>query len=208
MNRDAPLVCDGCGLPASARHIAQRLKRLEWATRYRPVHIATLFLGGVSPSRDVEYLYRGAGEEGQGGEPGKYEGEAEWILEATGIVQGGSGDTRSMDAMLGEFQHRGYFLTHVLECPENELSSQDFSLKDAMERKMSSVFTRIRRSLKPRRVVLISRALDPFVQRFAAAELGASALLDGGKPFEMDGPLAAEAARRLANALPIAAAAR
>jgi len=33
------LPCDGCGQPASAEHIARRLQRLEWATRFRPIHI-------------------------------------------------------------------------------------------------------------------------------------------------------------------------
>lgn len=110
-----------------------------------------------------------------------------------------------MDEALGEFQHRGYFLTHVLECPENGLSSHDVSLKEAIERKLASVFTRIRRSLKPKRIVLISAALEPFGRRFAEAELGATFLLDEGKPFEIHGPHGAEAAKRLARALASAA---
>ena len=31
------LRCDGCGQAASPEHMARRLRRLEWTTRYRPV---------------------------------------------------------------------------------------------------------------------------------------------------------------------------
>jgi len=43
------LPCDGCGQPASAEHIARRLQRLEWATRFRPIHIQALLLAAFRP---------------------------------------------------------------------------------------------------------------------------------------------------------------
>jgi len=57
MTSSRALVCDGCGQMASAEHIARRLQRLEWTTRYRPVHISTLFLGAFSPRDEKEFLY-------------------------------------------------------------------------------------------------------------------------------------------------------
>src|SRR5258708_87515 len=56
--------CDGCGQTASAEHIARRLQRLEWTTRYRPVHINTLLLGAFSPQEERDFLYAPGGGEG------------------------------------------------------------------------------------------------------------------------------------------------
>src|SRR5207253_8014232 len=55
MTNSITLVCDGCGQAATAEHIARRLQRLEWTTRYRPVHIHALLLGAFSPLRDEEF---------------------------------------------------------------------------------------------------------------------------------------------------------
>src|SRR5882724_4729003 len=51
------LLCDGCGQQASSEHIAKRLQRLEWTTRYRPVHIGTVLLGAFVPGDDAVFLY-------------------------------------------------------------------------------------------------------------------------------------------------------
>ena len=80
MTRSSELVCDGCGQAASAEHIARRLRRLEWTTRYRPVHINTLFLGSFSPRQDEDFLYAPSGE---------FRGEAALLLEALGISTAG-----------------------------------------------------------------------------------------------------------------------
>src|SRR5215467_8497277 len=69
------LCCDGCGQMGSPEHIARRLRRLEWATRYRPVHIQTLLLAGIAPGEDAEFLYAPGGE---------FHGEAELLLRAVG----------------------------------------------------------------------------------------------------------------------------
>src|SRR2546426_1626213 len=75
MTSSIELPCDGCGQNASTEHIARRLQRLEWATRYRPVHIHTLFLGSASPQKQEEFLYSPNGE---------FLGEAGGLLEAAG----------------------------------------------------------------------------------------------------------------------------
>src|SRR6266571_3195402 len=80
MTNSIALPCDGCGQAATAEHIARRLQRLEWTTRYRPVHIHTLLLGAYSPLRDEEFLYASDGEFG---------GEAAQILDAVGISTAG-----------------------------------------------------------------------------------------------------------------------
>jgi hypothetical protein len=52
------ILCDGCGQPATPEHIAERIHRLELATRYRPIHIQVLWLilfltHGVCTSRAI-----------------------------------------------------------------------------------------------------------------------------------------------------------
>src|SRR5207237_3475151 len=93
---------DGCGQRASAEHIARRLRRLEWATRYRPVHIHTLLLGGVAPREDAEFLYAPGGG---------FDGEAGDLLRATGISTAG----KAAEAVHTEFQGAGFFLTRSEE---------------------------------------------------------------------------------------------
>jgi hypothetical protein len=202
MNASLPsanvLECDGCGQAGSAEHVARRLKRLEWATRYRPVHIQTLFLGAASPDANAEFLYS-PGDEFQGG--------AAALLEVAGIVAAG----KSADAVLVEFQRRGYFLTHVLECPldrdvtgekgiahlpgEKSPRSEDrrynISLEGSfswlLEQRSVAVAARIRRSLKPKRVVLLGAGMETLAAQWSNGELGCPLLLDDGKPFRLEG---------------------
>src|SRR6202162_567817 len=108
------ILCDGCGQPASPEHIARRLQRLEWASRYRPIHLHTLLLGAISPPVPAEFLY--SPEE-------THSGEAAHLVTAAGISISG----KSADAIQSEFQRRGIYLTHALECPlDMQSSGTDF----------------------------------------------------------------------------------
>jgi len=185
------MLCDGCGQPASPEHISRRLQRLEWATRYRPIHLHTLLLGAVSPKNDADYLYS----------PGQlHTGEAANVLAAAGIATAG----KEADALHTEFQRRGLFLTHVLECPlDGELRNGSgeripaATLDSLLASRLPALFTRIRRSLKPKQLALISGVLTPVVEQFASAQLGCELLLDAGAPFALDSPNgAAEAGSR------------
>jgi hypothetical protein len=51
------LPCDGCGLPASPEHIAARIRRLELATRFRPLHIGILFVSPAPPLQPEDDFY-------------------------------------------------------------------------------------------------------------------------------------------------------
>jgi hypothetical protein len=163
------LRCDGCGQIALAEHVARRLKRLEWTTRYRPVHIHTLFLGAFSPHDDKDFLYAPGGE---------FHGEAALLLEALGISTAG----KTAEAAHAEFQRAGFFLTHVLECPLED----DASLQTALKKRLGAVATRIRRSLKPKRVMAVTEALAPVVEDILVLDLGCPVLLDHGKPFLLE----------------------
>ena len=163
------LRCDGCGQVAEPGHIALRLQRLEWATRFRPVHIQTLLLGGVSPERDAEFLYC---------PESPFDGEARNILQAAQVTVEG----KSREAILAEFQKLGLMLTHVLECPlANGLSTDEASA--AIQSHLPAAIARIRRSLKPKRVFLISGQLGELAEQLRQANLGCPVLPAGTGVF-------------------------
>ncbi len=180
------LRCDGCGQLASPEHIARRLRRLEWTTRFRPVHIGTLLFGAVAPQNDSEFIYSPGGGWG---------GEAEILLAVAGLTIEG----KTTEATLAEFQRRGFFLAHVLECPLEK--GEDHSIQQLIRNRLPTVLARIRRSLKPKRLVPISKWLEQFLPFLTYRELPCAILLDRERPFALDGDLPSEAAGRLRNAV-------
>lgn len=187
------LLCDGCGQPASPEHTARRLQRLEWATRFRPVHIATLLLGAVSPPAGDEFLYSG-----------KFAGEALALLDAAGI----SVANKSFESVLSEFQRGGFFVTHVLECPLEPSGDNIVALGDLVSRRASAVAARIRRSLKPKRTILYASQASTGISVIADADLGCTVLLDDGKPFVLGSGTQSASSARLRELLAGAAAGR
>jgi hypothetical protein len=163
------VICDGCGQPASAEHIARRLKRLENMTRYRPIHVQVLFLGAASPPNTEDYLYSARDA---------FRGEGAILLQALHIEDSG----RSLEATLADFQRRGYLLAHLLDCSDS-LDAEELS-REALARRIPATLTRIRRSFKPKHLVLLGQELAEFIPRFMAANLGAALILQDGGPFE------------------------
>jgi hypothetical protein len=186
MINSTPFLCDGCGQAASTEHVARRLQRLEWTTRFRPVHIGALLLGAASPENDSEFLYSPGGN---------WKGEAEILLAAAGL----SPEGKSAETTLAEFQRGGFFLTHVLECPFENGGTK--SLQQLLATRAPAVLARIRRSLKPKRLAPISLQLEQFVPALKSGELNCATLLDQEKPFALDGHAAVEAAGRLRDAV-------
>ena len=176
------ILCDGCGQPASPEHIARRLQRLEWTTRYRPIHLHTLLLGAVSPMNQADFFYS----------PGEtHSGEAAHLFAAAGIAP----ENKTADALHSEFQRRGLFVTHILECPLD--SGASATAGNAIDARLSTLFTRIRRSLKPKRLAFISGSLSPLIPKFAAAQLGCELVLDEGHSFALDNSDATAVARTI-----------
>jgi hypothetical protein len=180
------ILCDGCGQPASPEHIARRLQRLEWATRYRPIHLHTLLLGAFSPPAPSEFLY--SPEE-------VHSGEAANLINAACV----SIASKSADAIQSEFQRRGIYLTHVLECPLDVPSSGPDFLTNVFLARLPTLFTRIRRSLKPKRMAFVSRSLTPLIERFASAQLNCELVLDDGRAFALDHSSPAEVTAAIAR---------
>jgi hypothetical protein len=148
-----------------------------------------LLISGVSPAATEEFLYAP-----QGG----YQGEAGRLLDALGIAHKG----RPADAVLTEFQKRGLFLTHALECPMEVGQGDGLQLATLLEMRFNDVCAKIRRSLKPKRVVILSPAMRSIAGRFAAASLGCPVELEEGNPFEVEGPSPEALAARLRVVLP------
>jgi hypothetical protein len=166
------LPCDGCGQFAPPAHIARRLQRLEWTTRYRPVHIQTLLIGGIVPSQQSSFLYADSEQ---------VSGEANQLLQAVGISREG----KTREQFLGEFQKHGLLLIHVLECPlEGRLSPSE--VQGLLDRQLIATLVRIRRSLKPKRVLLFSKELAGVTAKLNEATTECPILSNQGKAFELD----------------------
>jgi hypothetical protein len=165
------LPCDGCGQFAPPAHIARRLQRLEWASRFRPVHIQTLLLGAMVPSQQGAYLYS---------ENEQYFGEAGQLLQALQI----SPDGKTRETVLAEFQKRGLALIHMMDCPlEGRLSPSE--IQGLLERQLGATLARIRRSLKPKRVLIFTKEMTGITGKITEKELEIPVMLNEGKPFDL-----------------------
>jgi hypothetical protein len=167
------LHCDGCGQLASSEHIARRLQRLEWATRYRPIHIQALLLSGISPNNDSDFLYS---------PEGRFEGESRKLLEAIQL----STEGKSADAVLSEFQKRGLMLTHLLECPAQP-GLTDAQIAQLFQAHFPSTVARLRRSFKPKRIILITQDLLPLLHTLQHSDLGCPVFPASSSPFFLEG---------------------
>jgi hypothetical protein len=180
------ILCDGCGQPASPEHLSRRLQRLEWATRYRPIHLHTLLLGAISPQASAEFLYS---------PEDPHFGEAANLIAAAGISAG----DKSADVIQSEVQRRGIYMTHALECPLEVPSRGDNFLNSVLIARLPMLFTRIRRSLKPKRIAFVSESLTPLIERFASAQLNCELALDDGRAFALDNSNPAEVKAAIAR---------
>lgn len=152
------LTCDGCGQAASPEHFAGRLQRLEWTSRFRPVHIQTLLVAAISPGSDAAFLYNPAGN---------WTGEAAELLTAANIQTA----DKNPEAVLAEFQKLGLQLIYVLDCPlENNPGESE--IQALLQNQLRSSIARIRRSLKPKRVRLIAPQLEAFAAQLSETILG------------------------------------
>jgi hypothetical protein len=152
MSEPGLLRCDGCGQMAGPEHIARRLARLERTTRFRPVHVQMLMLGGVVPAAAAEFLYA---------ESGAFAGEAAAVLGNLGIEWEG----KEREAVLTEVQKRGVLVAHVVECAaENGARGEEL-----IGKQIGGAMARVRRSLKPKKLTIISQELDGFLEQIRGA---------------------------------------
>ena len=138
--------------------MARRLQRLEWATRFRPIHIQALLLAASAPDADSEFLYT---------PDGPFTGLAGDLLSALSI----STAAKSREEALGDFQRRGLFLAYLLECPVAP-GTEPAETVDLLDRHLPQAVARIRRSLKPKRALVLSKDLQPFLPQLSESDLG------------------------------------
>ncbi len=90
---------------------------------------------------------------------------------------------RSSAETLAGLQRMGFLLTHVLECPVSDEAAR----REALQARLPATLARIRRSYKPKRVVLVGDELSAYVTQITGANLDAVVVLDNGQPFEWSG---------------------
>lgn len=193
-------VCDGCGLPQSPGHVARRMKRLELATRFRPIHISALFLTEAPPPRLEDYFYAASS-----GEPVRQGLSAVLFTE---LMQGAGISTagKSEEQALGEFQRGGFFLADCLECPVEDIvpGLREGVRANAFElahRYGPAIVLRVERSYKPKHIVPISTRTRHVVPILQKAGLGGRLLLHEGLPLHFPHPANPAAQRQFREGL-------
>ena len=171
------ILCDGCGQPATPEHIAERIRRLELATRYRPIHIQVLFLADAPPPGIENDFYNTAATDGSGILIG--ENLAERFFKALDIPSGPG----NREDCLAEFQRRGYFLAFSVECASDAAGL-------LVKRLGPAVVKRIQLSYKPRFIVLLSSNTQPMIRVLQEAGLGKRLILRNGSAVNW--PLASD----------------
>ncbi|SRR5260221_11997422 len=166
------LPCDGCGLPASPRHIAARVQRLELSTRFRPVHIGVLFVA-LAPNARTEDDFYGPAESKEFLNPFM---EALEISKCSENVAPGSDAQATDSAKLAEFQRRGYHLAYLSECP---IPEEDEPAASTIARLGPTLTRRIRFNYKPKHIAPLGQELFPLVEILRAAGIGPVLTLDG-----------------------------
>jgi hypothetical protein len=135
------------------------------------VHIATLLLGAVAPSSTQEFFYS---------PEGAFTGGAARLAEIAGL----SDLARPKEQLQAAFQRAGFFATHVLECPVEVTGPE--AIAELIQKRLPAAITRIRRSLRPKKVALISRELEAFAGQLRSALPDSQLILNGEKAFRLE----------------------
>lgn len=188
MTNSTTILCDGCGLPASPQHIAERIQRLERATRFRPIHIDVLFVALAPSARAEDDFYGSQGS-------GEFFGTLLDGFEVMGDARLSA--TESGVARLLEVQKRGYYMTFLSECALIEQDSGERAGGNAaalqhLTRLAPALIRRIRFNYKPKHVALLGENLIPMVDILRQSEIASLLLLDYGQPLML--PAAGDAA--------------
>jgi len=77
---------------------------------------------------------------------------------------------KSPEIVLSEFQKLGLMLTHILECPLDDRVSESKS-SVLLENQLPATLARVRRSFKPKRLLLISSDLHELADKIRRANL-------------------------------------
>jgi hypothetical protein len=168
-------VCDGCGAQVDDAHIRQRIERLEFATRFRPIHISVLLIDAAPPARLEDFFYRPAALPEERSQPAREYFDA--LMTSAGIrAQAGGRE----EAALAEFQRRGFFLIGAIECA----SPTPADTQNAIERCAPALLRRVKISYRPKSIALLSASTQPLVAALQQSDWAHRLMLREGKPFE------------------------
>ena len=170
------LPCDGCGLPVLPEHIADRIRRLELSTKFRPVHIGVLFVAFAPPS-DLEHDLGGPAKSTECVDPFLDTLATQALMEA---AKPEADPPATSTAHLLEFQHRGYHLAYLSECP---FSADHDSAASAIARLVPSLLLRIRFNYKPKLIAPLGEELLALAEMLKAAGVGPILTLEHGQPL-------------------------
>ncbi len=185
----AQAYCDGCGLPASPEHIALRIRRIELATRFRPIHIHALFLAEAPPERLEDYFYYPAGGPAERGRLSRAL-SSELMMGLHVAAAEGAGD----ESFLAEFQRRGYFLADCLECPVADIvpglreGTAKANAHELVHLYGATILRRIETSYRPKHIVLLSTRTRHLIPLLQQAGWGDRVLLYHGLPLHFPHP--------------------
>jgi hypothetical protein len=173
--------CDGCGQEANGEHLRVRVERLEMATRFRPIHIHTLVVGTCPPAEIADYFYNVAQERGPRSDLGRA-GFAQLALCAPDASAKADGAAANEEAVLIEWQRRGFFLATAVDCPIEPGAALDAAIRDSAK----TLILRLNTSYRPKHVALVGGATKPLIAPLEASGWQGKLLLDRCAPF--DGP--------------------
>jgi hypothetical protein len=173
--------CDGCGVTAASdAHIRRRIERIELATRYRPIHIQTLFLALAPPDPMEDFFYSAAPPAAERLSAGK-----QFLAEV--MAQAGiSGALTSDSAALAEFQRHNFYLAYVLECPVSEAYPDRDSGKDSdaaariVRDHAAALLRRIQFSYRPKQLAMVGAGIPELAETLRQSGADIVANTDGG----------------------------
>jgi hypothetical protein len=166
------LPCDGCGLPASPEHIAERVRRLELSTRFRPVHIGVLFVMLAPPARSEDDFYAPSASQNLFDplfDALQIHASATHATSAPG-ANGAENRAENGDglAKLSEFQRRGHFLAYLSECP---IPAGVETAAATVARLGPTLVRRIRFNYRPKHIAPIGQELLPLTDILNKADI-------------------------------------
>lgn len=195
------ICCDGCSLPAAPEHLRRRIARLEWASRFRPIHISTLLVTLAPPAALEDFFYYPRGLPSDPAARSLLEDLFAAVGAPVNEMSGTGAADWNREPCLASFQRCGLFLASCVECPFEETGRQSDSAALA-DRLAPTLALRIRGSYRPQSVIVLGDAsLAGLAEKLIAAGIDQSLIRNGGTPLGLPGPGDSAARERFRSAL-------
>lgn len=169
--------CDCAESDVSESHVRERIARIERASRFRPVHIRILLLDAAPAASLQDDFYFSAADRSS---RSLY---SRMYFDELAVASGISRDSLSSldeSAALADFQRRGFFLAHVVECPIEDQQA----LRHTVNRLAPALLRRLDTSYKPKHVVPIGQAVSEIIPFLQMSGWGSRLILAKGTSFE------------------------